>query len=191
MKRGVSTIKITIIALAAVINVVGGQFALSLKLPIYLDMIGTIFVAKLLGPFYGLLPGLLSGLILGISVDIYALYFLPVQIITGFIAGLIFRTKWMEKWRALFGTLAVTIPGTFVSSILAAFLFGGFTSSGSSIIVMLLRKFGFHEVSSVFMVQIATDYLDRIFTVSLVLFLIEALPKEIIMKIKGSGYEQI
>jgi hypothetical protein len=56
---------------------------------------------------------------------------------------------------------------------------------------MLLRKFGFHEVSSVFLVQIATDYLDRIITVSLVLFLAEVLPKEIIRKIRGTGYEQI
>jgi energy-coupling factor transport system substrate-specific component len=190
MKR-VSTIKITVIALSAVINIVGGQLALSLKLPVYLDMIGTIFAAKLLGPFYGMMPGLLSGFILGISIDPYALYFLPVQIITGFIAGLIFRTKWMKKGRTLFGTLAVTIPGTLVSSMIAAFLFGGFTSSGSSIIVMLLRKFGFHEVSSVFLVQIATDYLDRIITVSLVLFLAEVLPKEIIRKIRGTGYEQI
>ena len=39
------------IAFAICINFVGGQIALFLKLPIYLDSIGTVFVAAVLGPF--------------------------------------------------------------------------------------------------------------------------------------------
>lgn len=190
MKR-VSTIKITTVALSAVINMVGGQIALMLKLPVYLDMIGTIFTAAVLGPFYAIFPGLLSGLLAGISTDIYALYFLPVQIITGFMAGLIFRTKWMKNNRLVIGTFAVSIPGTFVSSMISAFLFGGVTSSGSSIIVMILRKIGFHDITSVFIVQIATDYLDRILAVAMVVFLVSILPKDIILRIKGTSYESI
>jgi putative membrane protein (TIGR04086 family) len=34
--------------------------------PIYLDSIGTVFVAAVLGPFYGMLPNLLSGLLMAI-----------------------------------------------------------------------------------------------------------------------------
>ena len=37
--------KICLIAFAICINFVGGQIALLLKLPIYLDSIGTVFVA--------------------------------------------------------------------------------------------------------------------------------------------------
>lgn len=190
MKR-VSTIKITTIALSAVINMVGGQIALMLKLPVYLDMIGTIFTAAVLGPFYAIFPGLLSGLLAGISTDIYALYFLPVQIITGFMAGLIFRTKWMKNNRLVIGTFAVSIPGTFVSSMISAFLFGGVTSSGSSFIVMILRKIGFDEIASVFIVQIATDYLDRVLAIVIVLFLVSNLPNDIMGRIKGANYESI
>lgn len=190
MKR-VSTIKITTIALSVVINIVGAQIALMLKLPVYLDMIGTIFTAAILGPFYGIFPGLLSGLLTGISTDIFSLYFLPVQIITGIMAGLIFKTKWMKNKRVLFGAFLVSIPGTLVASMISAFLFGGVTSSGSSLIVMILRKIGFNEIASVFIVQIATDYLDRMIAVAIVLFLVSILPKDIIIRVKGTSYESI
>ena len=41
---------------------------------------GTMFIAAVYGPFYGMLPSLLSGLILGITVDMYSLYYAPVGI---------------------------------------------------------------------------------------------------------------
>ena len=41
----ISVQKICMIAFAICINFVGGQIALFLKLPIYLDSIGTVFVA--------------------------------------------------------------------------------------------------------------------------------------------------
>ena len=56
----ISVQKICMIAFAICINFVGGQIALFLKLPIYLDSIGTVFVAAVLGPFYGMLPNLLQ-----------------------------------------------------------------------------------------------------------------------------------
>ena len=45
-----TTYKICMIAFAICINFVGGQIALLLRLPIYLDSIGTVFVASTLWP---------------------------------------------------------------------------------------------------------------------------------------------
>lgn len=192
MKK-MSTYKITVIALAAVINLVGGQIALLLRLPIYLDSIGTILIGAVLGPIYGVIPGLISGILSGITMDIYALYFMPVQLITGLMAGLVFRTGYIKKWKFPIGAMIITIPGTIVSSCISAYLFGGVTSSGSSIIVLFLRKLGFDMVSSVFMVQVFTDYLDRILAIGIVLTLLVAMPKDIVRKVRGerSGHGAI
>ena len=65
----VSTYKICIVAFA----ICGGQIALFLKLPIYLDSIGTVFIASTLGPIYGMLPNVISGLFMGMTVDVYSL----------------------------------------------------------------------------------------------------------------------
>ena len=49
----ISVQKICMIAFAICINFVGGQIALFLKLPIYLDSIGTVFVAAVPVPDQG------------------------------------------------------------------------------------------------------------------------------------------
>jgi energy-coupling factor transport system substrate-specific component len=61
--KTITTRTITIVALALALNYVGGTIALFLRLPIYLDTIGTIFAAVLLGPVYGIMD--LSKLLLG------------------------------------------------------------------------------------------------------------------------------
>lgn len=168
---------ICIIGLAIAINVVGGQIALLLRLPIYLDSIGTILIAMLYGPFFGMLPPLVYGLVMGFTVDIYSLYFMPVGMILGLVTGLLSRKCNMRGLRVIPISMLITIPGTLVSSLICAFLFGGITSSGSTILVQLLNKAGLGLTASVFAVQILTDYLDRLISVTLVILLIGRIAK--------------
>ena len=102
--------KICLIAFAICINFVGGQIALFLKLPIYLDSIGTVFIASILGPFYGMLPNLISGLLMGMTVDVYSLYYAPVGIVLGFVTGLVYRKFQPKKWQIFPAAIAITLP---------------------------------------------------------------------------------
>ena len=68
-KKDMTTYQISIIALGVVLNVLGALLALTLRLPIYLDSIGTIFIACLLGPKYGVLTGILGSFVSGITFD--------------------------------------------------------------------------------------------------------------------------
>lgn len=175
----ISVRKMCVIALAIVLNVIGGHIALLFHLPIYLDSIGTIMIAMLYGPVYGMLPPLLYGLVMGFSINIYSLYYMPVGMILGLTTGLAARYFSLKGWRIIPGALMITIPGTIVSSIITAVLFGGITSSGSTIIVQLLNKAGLGLTASVFVVQIMTDYLDRILSLVLVAFLLRMIPREL------------
>lgn len=164
------------LALAAVINIVGANIALALRLPVYLDTIGTFMASAMLGPFYGMVPGLLSGLISGITTDIYSLYYIPVQLITALMAGLAFGRFRVTGWRIFPCGLMISIPGTVVSSVITACVFGGITSSGSSLIVQLLHGAGMNLTASVCIVQAGTDYLDRIIGIFVAVYLLKALP---------------
>ena len=179
-KSGFSVQKLCFIAMAIVLNVVGGYIALSFHLPIYLDSIGTILIAVLYGPVEGVLPPLIYGLVMGFTADIYSLYYMPVGMITGLAAGLVSRRFSLKGWKILPGALLITIPGTIVSSIITAVLFGGITSSGSSIIVQLLHKAGLNLSASVFIVQILTDFLDRVVSLLLIRYILRILPKNLI-----------
>lgn len=175
----ISVKKMCIIAMAIVLNVFGGQIALILKLPIYLDSIGTIMIAILYGPLYGIIPPLLYGVVMGCTVDIYSLYFMPVGIILGLTTGLAARYFSLKGWRVIPGALLITIPGTIASSIITAVLFGGITSSGSTVIVQVLNKAGLGLTQSVFIVQILTDYLDRLLSLVLVAYLLHVIPSRL------------
>lgn len=70
-----NTFKITIMAFAVVINIIGAFIAILLKLPIFIDTIGTFLSAFLFGPVGGLLTGIVTSLINGLTFDPYSLYF--------------------------------------------------------------------------------------------------------------------
>ena len=180
--KKINAYQICLVALAVGINIVGGQIALFMKLPVYLDSIGTILTGAILGPWFGMLPNLLSGIFMGMTVDIYSLYFAPVGIITGIMSGLVFRRMSVKKVKVLAAAAIITVPGTIVSSVINAVLFGGVTSSGSSILVQILSKTPLGMVGSCFVVQFITDYADRVLCLAVSAVLITALNKSM----KGS-----
>lgn len=164
-----------VMAFAIALNVIGGQIALLMHLPIYLDSMGTIMTAILYGPFYGILPPLAYGLVMGSTIDIYSLYYMPVGIILGFVTGLVSRRMRLDRAWFIPAAVLITIPGTIVSSVITAFLFGGITSSGSTIIVQFLNKAGLGLTASVFIVQVLTDFADRLLSLVIVSFLLRRL----------------
>lgn len=182
----ISIYKICVVALAVCINLIGGQIALMLRLPIYLDSIGTMMVGALCGPIYGMIPNLLSGIIFGMTTDIYSLYFAPVGMIVGLMCGLVWKKRSGKAWWPVVAAVIVTVPGTIVSSLICAYLFGGITSSGSTILVQLLAKTPLGMTGSVFVVQFITDYADRLIGIILVCALLKALPKRLLQQVRAS-----
>ena len=161
-----------IIAFSAVLNLLGGNVALLLRLPVYLDSFGTMFTAVLLGPAAGMVPGIISGVIGGCTSDVYAFFYLPVQMILGLVCGLTARQirslKARTLWKLLPLAAVISLPGTIVSSLITALVFGGITSSGSTVLVQLFHTAGIPLTASVFLIQFLTDYLDRVIVLSAV-----------------------
>lgn len=186
LPKKLTVLQMCFLALAAVLNIAGANIALLLRIPLYLDTLGTFLSAMLFGPFYGMIPGLLSGLLTGFTTDIYSLFYLPVQLVTALAAGFLFYEKSFKtgKYRILLFAAAVTVPGTIVSASITAFLFGGITSSGSSILVQLLHHTGLNLTASVFCVQLLTDYLDRTVMLCLSVLVLGVLPTSMLAVLK-------
>ena len=182
MSGKISVHKITLIALAILINIVGSYIALGLHLPIYLDSMGTIMTAILLGPFYGLFPGVLSALITGMTSDIYALYYMPVGIVLGVMTGFVFQKNKSNK--LFVKSFCISVPASLISACITANVFGGITSSGSTMLVQLLAKTPVGLTLSCLIVQFFTDYFDRLLSLWLVLSVIKKLPDSFIKKLE-------
>lgn len=189
--KNITVIKQCVVALGIVINIAGAFIALNMRLPVYLDSIGTVMNGALLGPVYGMLTGVLGSLISGVTFDIYSLYFSPVQLLTGLMAGMLFRSKWMKKGRLPAGAFFMAFPTSIASAVISAFVFGGMTSSGSSFIVQILTKAGLGLTASCFVVQVITDYFDKLIAAVIVTVVLKAMTKEMKSKIRGDMHGQI
>ncbi len=170
-------------SLCIVINLVGGFIALSFKLPIYIDTIGTLLSAVLLGPINGGIVGGLTSIVNGSTFDPISFYFMPVQIIVGLSTGICFKNSKFEGIKSVLSIILITILGSIAASIVAAFVFNGVTSSGSSIFVAVFKNLGISTVTAVFSTQIFTDLLDKAISFALVFSVIKAMPIKITMNL--------
>jgi hypothetical protein len=90
--RDLTTATLTLMVVAIAINVAVGSITYALRLPIYLDSIGTVLVGVLAGPWAGALTGLLSNIIWSIlpipgGAGPTAAFFAPVAAVIGLMAG--------------------------------------------------------------------------------------------------------
>lgn len=168
------TQQLTMMALAIALNIVMGNLALLLRLPIYLDTMGTILSAALFGPVAGMVVGMASALITGVTVDLFSLYYSPVQLCIGMIAGWLLSQR-SPNWSFPVKVLLIALSGTLISSLITAYFFGGITSSGSSLIVQLLHGLGLNQLTSIILVQIGTDYLDKFLSILVVVHTVKLL----------------
>lgn len=90
--RDFTTSVLVLMPVAIAINIAVGSIAYALRLPIYLDSIGTVMVGVLAGPWAGALTGLLSNLIWSLlpvpgGAGPLAAFFAPVAAVIGLMAG--------------------------------------------------------------------------------------------------------
>ena len=179
MSRKTDINKLTIISVAVVLNIIGAFVAVTFRLPIFIDTIGTILISFIFGPSYGMLTGICTSLVNGLSFDPYSLYFMPVQMIIGLVSGLLYKKGLFKEKLIFLGTIIVTVIGSITAAIISAYVFSGITSSGTSFITMYLKEAGINIVASVFSTQILFDLLDKAVVISIVLYFIKRIPKEI------------
>ena len=89
-----------------------------------------------------------------------------------------------ERWPLILRAFVVSFPTSIVSASIAAYIFGGVTSAGSSYIVQFLYgAMHLPLVASTFIVQVGTDYLDKLIILVIVTTLIARIPQKIREKI--------
>ncbi|HEO7233804.1 TPA: ECF transporter S component [Streptococcus agalactiae] len=167
---------ISFISIAIAINLIGANLALFLRLPIYIDTIGTLLIAVILGPWYAASTAFLSALINWMTTDIFSLYYSPVAIVVAIITGILIKRN-CKPSSLLWKSLIISLPGTIIASVITVILFKGITSSGSSIIAQFLHGIGLDMTSSLILVQVGTDYIDRLISLILVFSTITLLKK--------------
>jgi energy-coupling factor transport system substrate-specific component len=178
LKKDFSTITLALMAVGIVLNIILGQVVSLLKLPIFLDSIGTVIVALLAGPWAGGLTGLLTNLIWGMISDPVAAAFAPVAMIIGIVAGLCAKYGLFKTWwQAILSGVLISLALSVVAIPIRVYMFGGVTGSGADFITAYLLATGRDLFSAVIITVIADNLIDKVVTALLAWGIVKGLPK--------------
>ena len=98
----------TFCGVAVAMNIVLGIITSALGIPLYLDTLGTVLSAAILGPVPGIIVGALSNIITGLIYSVSDIPFCLVNMAVGLIVGLV-----AKKWK--FGIVPAVITGIALS----------------------------------------------------------------------------
>jgi energy-coupling factor transport system substrate-specific component len=178
LKKDFSTLTLALIAVAIVLNIVLGQVVSLLKLPIFLDSLGTILVALLAGPWAAGLTGLLTNLIWGLISDPVAAAFAPVAMVIGIVAGLCAKYGLFRKWwQAIISGVIIAVTLSIIAIPIRVFMFGGVTGSGADFITAYLLATGRDLFSAVIITVIGDNIIDKVVTALLAWAIVKGLPR--------------
>ncbi len=178
--------KLVVSALGVVINVVLGTAVSWLSIPLlFLDTIGTIYVAANIGMRYGILTGISTNLVLGATAGVTAIPFALVNVAVAIVVALMAKGGFGIVKAVITGLiLAVVCP--LIGTPIRLLLFGGFTGSGTDVLIAALRASGQEIFNATFLGTVAGNFVDKIVSCVLVAFLLKYLPKSI-TKIPGKA----
>jgi energy-coupling factor transport system substrate-specific component len=152
------------IPVAIAINIAVGQLIYTLKIPLYLDSVGTVLVGVLAGPWAGALTGLLTNLIWGLTgLNVTYAPFAAVAAVIGLLAG-------------LFSEAGTGLVAAILSAPISAYVWGGVTGSGTDVVVAIFRGIGLGILPATFAQGVTSDPLDKAITFLIVWLIVKALP---------------
>ncbi|AXH61252.1 MULTISPECIES: ECF transporter S component [Providencia] len=176
----ISSRTLTLIVFSIAINMVIGQLSSMLKLPIFLDSIGTLICALLAGPWVALLSGLLTNLLWGLLSGPIAAAFAPVAMMIGLSAGLLARAGGFRTLpRVILSGVVITFALMIVAVPIRTYLFAGTTGSGADFFVAYFHAVGDNLLESVAITVLGANITDKVASAIIAWLLVRQLPERV------------
>lgn len=179
LKAQFSTKSLVLIPIAVGINLIGGTLCSALKLPLFLDMIGTIVIACLSGPWVSALCGLLTNIFLALVANPVYLPYSVVSILCGLVTGYMVKAGLFKKiWGAVLTWLACTLTNVVAASAITILVYGGATGvTGSSVLTATLIAATKDIVTSVLSSSMIENLVDKGIAFLIAFIIVKKIPK--------------
>jgi len=180
---------LALIPLAVGINLAMGQIVAVAHLPLFLDTVGTVLVAALVGPWAAVVTGALSQVTFTVvSGNLTWLWFLPVQLAVALYASAAAHLGVFGSLRRtlVFG-LGLGVAAATMSWPIAYLVFGGVTAGGVTLVTTVLNGLGVPLQWAVYAASLSNDLLDKAVTFVLVRWLLQSLPTRLVSRYPHAG----
>ncbi|MBO0759171.1 MAG: hypothetical protein J2P54_25300 [Bradyrhizobiaceae bacterium] len=198
-----TTPRLIAIALCAALNFSIGSIVYLIKLPIYLDSIGTILCALLVYPdrraaficawISGALSLVLSGLLINPFVPWFELTDVAIALFSAFVIATGAETFRARPIRPVAFTITILLFGistgiiaALVSAPVVVYLFGGVTGSGSAFVVAFFLKMGQQLLSAAILSGLTAEPIDKTLQVLFAALLFRATPNDFMVMLRTS-----
>lgn len=172
------TKKLVFSSLGIAINIILGIVVGWLNIPLlFMDTLGTVFTAVILGPIWGAITGALTNLVLGVLNDPREIPFLLVNLSIGLIVGFIAKKKNFDLKTAIVTGLILSIVAPLIGTPIAVFVYDGLTGDFNDIFFTALKNSGQTIFSAAFIPRVASNLVDKIITCSIVSLLYKRIKK--------------
>lgn len=196
-----TTPRLVAIALCAALNFSIGNIVYLVKLPIYLDSVGTILCALLLFPdrlggsacafIAGFVGIILTGLLINPFLPWFALSVLAIALVSALLTARAtgtFRARPLPAGlfitKVVFYGIITGIVSAIVSAPVVIYLFGGVTGSGSALVVAYFIKTGNFLWDATLRSGVIIEPIDKTLQVLLAALLYRATPKDFIAMLR-------
>jgi energy-coupling factor transport system substrate-specific component len=174
-----NTKKLIIAAFGIVINVVLGSVTSWLSIPLlFLDTMGTIYVAANVGMGFGILTGICTNLVMGITTGPTAIPFALVNVAVAIVVALMAKNGF-TLIKSIIAGLILSIVCPLIGTPIRLILFGGFTGSGTDLLILALKAAGQEIFAATFISTIAGNLVDKIVSCIAVALLMRYLPERV------------
>jgi len=182
VQKDFSTMTWVLMPVAIAINIAIGQIVVLLKLPVFLDSIGTVLVGIICGPWAGALTGALSNTVWGLF-NPDSLPWWPVAFFIGLVAGLCANAGLFKNWwKVILSGFLIALTAAIASTPISVYLYGGITASGSSFITAYLLQTGQGVLSAVLSTGFLVEPVDKITTAMLAFVIGHGLSKRLVAR---------
>jgi energy-coupling factor transport system substrate-specific component len=172
------TFVVVLIPAMAALNIVAGTIVSTLKLPVYLDMTGTMVASVALGPWWGALTAVITNTAGSLTMGPTEIPFALCNVVGALVWGYSIRVLGMGRSFARLVILSVVVG--ILTQLMAApiitFLFGGATGSSTDVLIATFAAAGQSLFVSAFLGGIASSIADKIISTFVGLAILRALP---------------
>ena len=177
---------VALVPAAAALNIVGSTINTALKLPIFLDMIGTCVAAIVLGPWWGALVGVITNVGGSLINGPIGIPFALANVAGALVWGYGVRSWGMGRNNVTYFILniIVALAVSAAAAPIVIFVFGGATGHSSDALTAAFAQAGQQLITSVFASNVIVSLADKIIAGYVALAIIAALPSNLTANLK-------
>ena len=178
IKSQLPTSSLVLIPIAVGINLLGNFIASTLKLPIYLDLVGTTIAGAIGGGVTAVIVALLSSTFQGLFINPIYFPFMIVSVINAVIIGFCAKKGFFSSFkRAVIPWIVIVIASTIAASFVSIAVFGGITgATGSSVITAAFIGATQNIVKAVVSSTIIVEIADKAIAVFAAVVVLKKIP---------------